>query len=192
MHSKLHTNDTIARIAVMPSVFDADVCARIRALVEDRPPAQGKVGTAVADNPRMRRSDIWVLPPNEDTAFIFEPIRDVVLRLNQGYGFELQGFAEGCQIARYRDGEAGHYDWHIDLGTGVASRRKLSCSVQLSAASDYEGGDLDFHLSGLNRESIRAQGTLVAFPSYLEHRVAPVTRGTRFSLVVWVEGPPYR
>jgi hypothetical protein len=48
------------------------------------------------------------------------------------------------------------------------------------------------HLSGLDRERMRQQGTLIAFPSFLEHRDAPVTRVERFSLVAWVDGPPYR
>jgi PKHD-type hydroxylase len=64
--------------------------------------------------------------------------------------------------------------------------------VQLSAADVYEGGDLEFHLSGLDRTRMRRQGTLIAFPSFHEHRVTPVTRGQRFSLVAWVDGPPFR
>ena len=85
-----------------------------------------------------------------------------------------------------------NYDWHIDLGTGRFSRRKISLSVQLSVASAYEGGELEFHISGLDREKMRQQGALIAFPSFLEHRVTPVTQGVRFSLVAWVDGPPYR
>ena len=37
-----------------------------------------------------------------------------------------------------------------------------------------------------------AQGTAIFFPSYMEHAVVPVTKGTRYSLVCWVLGPNFR
>jgi PKHD-type hydroxylase len=69
----------------------------------------------------------------------------------------------------------------------------LSISVQLSDPSEYEGGDLQFSLYG-DRTVIaeKEQGTMVIFPSYMRHRVTPVTRGTRRSLVTWITGPPFR
>ena len=185
-------NDTLTRIAVLPQLFDAASCARAIAMAQRFPATEGRVGTADVEQSGIRRSQIWFFDPAPETDFIFAPLHEAVLKLNQGYRFELTGFASGCQIARYTGEQQGHYDWHIDLGSGRFSRRKLSLSVQLSASDAYDGGDLDFHLSGLDRTRMRQQGTLVAFPSFLEHRVAPVTRGERFSLVVWVDGPPYR
>lgn len=185
-------NDAITKVAVLPRLLDPAGCARAVELAQRFPAAEGRVGTGDQQRSEIRRSQIWIFEPAPETEFIFRPLRDAVLQLNQGYRFELAGFATGCQIARYHESDQGHYDWHIDLGTGRFSRRKLSLSIQLSPADGYAGGDLDFHLSGLDRARMREQGTLIAFPSYLEHRVAPVTRGERFSLVAWIEGPPYR
>ena len=98
------------------------------------------------------------------------------------------GFFEGVQVASYSGG--GHYGWHMDVGQGVVSTRKLSISVQLSDPADYDGGELEFLASG--DCGPRTQGTLIAFPSFLVHRVRPVTRGTRWSLVSWVAGPSFR
>jgi PKHD-type hydroxylase len=100
----------------------------------------------------------------------------------------LSGFQEPLQIAEYESG--GHYDWHVDIGADITSGRKISASVQLSDGNGYEGGELEF----LNVDSMdfpRSLGSVIIFPSYLPHRVKPVTRGIRRSLVVWVHGNPF-
>ena len=71
--------------------------------------------------------------------------------------------------------------------------RKLSMSVMLN--SNFEGGEFEFVT--YNKEvgtitSIEATaGSIIVFPSSMEHRVAPVTKGTRYSLVCWFVGPPF-
>lgn len=185
-------NDAMTRVAVHTLLFDAATCAQAIELARRSSFTQGRVGTDEARRRQIRRSDTWFFDATPETDFIFAPLYSAVMRLNQSYNFDLTSFATGCQIARYSAEDQGHYDWHIDLGIGRFSRRKLSLSVQLSPSDAYEGGDLEFHLSGLNRNNMRQQGTLIAFPSFLQHRVTPVTRGERFSLVVWVDGPPYR
>jgi PKHD-type hydroxylase len=64
--------------------------------------------------------------------------------------------------------------------------------VQLSDPADYDGGELEFMMHRSVVQAERAQGTVVLFPSFLQHRVRPVTRGVRRSLVFWVHGPPFR
>jgi PKHD-type hydroxylase len=185
-------NDNLTRIAVLPGVLDPERCARAIELAQRFPASEGRVGGSDVERAEIRRSQIWFFDPSPETDFIFDPLRQAVQLLNQGFNLELAGFATGCQVARYTAEVQGHYDWHIDLGTGRFSRRKLSLSVQLTDPADYEGGDLEFHMSGLDAARMRQQGTLVAFPSFHEHRVTPVTRGERYSLVAWVDGPPYR
>jgi PKHD-type hydroxylase len=185
-------NDRLSQVIVWPDLFDRATCERVIALVRPFAPARGRIGATDSSDAGIRRSDIWFFDPEPATAFVFDRLTEAVQYLNQGYGFELTGYASGCQVARYAAGEQGHYDWHMDLGTGPMSCRKLSVSVQLSEAAAYDGGDLEFRLAGLDRQRLRQQGTLLAFPSYLQHRVAPVTRGERWSLVAWIEGPPYR
>lgn len=188
----LEYNDVLTKVAVLPDVFDAATCDRAIALARRFPAAAGRVGAEDARKDKIRRSDIWFFDPTPETEFIFSTLQGAVEYVNRGFGLDLTTFGTGCQIARYSSDVRGHYDWHIDLGTGRFSRRKLSLTVQLSAADAYEGGDLEFHLSGLDSARMRKQGTLIAFPSFHEHRVTPVTRGERFSLVAWVDGPPFR
>jgi PKHD-type hydroxylase len=185
-------NNFITKVAVLPDLFDEATCARAIALARRFRATEGRVGTGDDRNDEIRRSEIWFFEPSPETDFIFAPLRRAVQHVNQGFGFDLTTFGTGCQIARYSSDVLGHYDWHIDLGTDRFSRRKLSLTVQLSPADSYEGGDLEFHLRGLDAARMRRQGTLVAFPSFHEHRVTPVTRGERYSLVAWVDGPPFR
>jgi PKHD-type hydroxylase len=189
---RVQHNDLLTKVAVLPALLDPASCTRAIALAQRFAPTEGRVGARDVEQSRIRRSQIWFFDPAPETDFIFAPLRKAVQHLNQGFQLELTDFGTGCQIARYSADVQGHYDWHIDLGTERFSRRKLSLSVQLSPSDAYEGGDLEFHLSGLDRMRMRQQGTLVAFPSFHEHRVTPVTRGERFSLVAWVDGPPFR
>jgi len=100
--------------------------------------------------------------------------------------------AENCQLTRYT--KDNFYNWHID-GMGSHSElqqngdtRKLSMSIILN--SDYKGGD--FEMRGLKEKIPRLEeGSIIVFPSFLEHRVTPVTKGIRYSLVAWFLGPPY-
>ena len=188
----MDTNDLMTQVAVWPDLFDAATCERAIKLARQFPASDGRVGTEDKKQSNIRRSDIWFFNPGPETKFIFDPLTQAMQHLNQGFRFELTEFGTGCQVARYASDVKGHYDWHIDLGTGRFSRRKLSMSVQLSDGGSYEGGDLEFHLSGLDRQKMRRQGTLIAFASFHEHRVTPVTKGERYSLVAWADGPPYR
>jgi len=68
-------------------------------------------------------------------------------------------------------------------------------TIQLSDDEEYEGGNLEFKNILTNEKQEKAQrqkGWVCVFPSYLEHRVTMVTKGTRKSLVAWVEGPRWR
>jgi len=93
-------------------------------------------------------------------------------------------------ILRYTAEEKGHYDWHLDYGSAF-SNRKISFSIQLSDPSEYDGGMLEVTGMPPNEET-RKKGTIILFPSYVRHRVTPVTRGTRYCIVGWVHGPHFR
>jgi len=110
------------------------------------------------------------------------------MEVNQRYKFQLTGFRERFQLASYTG--KGHFDWHSDLGRSETSTRKMSLSVQLSDPATYEGGGLEFF--GQDKLILpRAIGTVIVFPSFLIHRVTPVMRGTRLSLVAWVHGAAF-
>ena len=94
------------------------------------------------------------------------------------------------QFTEYRAVDGGHYDWHHDVNwnSQAPQDRKLSVTVQLSDSGDYTGGDFEFDEVTTSAD-LRAAGTILVFPSYLRHRVAPVTSGVRESLVAWFSGP---
>lgn len=125
--------------------------------------------------------------------WLYAKIERAVLELNtQLYNYDLYGLIENFQYTVYESAEGGHYDWHCDTGETVEPR-KISMTLQLTEPSAYEGGDLLLQGgSGGPVKAYKARGSLVAFPSYMLHRVTPVTAGTRKSMVVWVAGPPFR
>jgi len=99
-------------------------------------------------------------------------------------------YYEKMQMSRYSDG--GHYDWHIDCFAPVNGvQRKLSCSIQLNDPSEYEGGGLELEVEP-GRNMLAKQGSIIVFPSFLKHRVQPVTSGTRYAAVTWAYGPAFR
>lgn len=64
--------------------------------------------------------------------------------------------------------------------------------MQLSDEDDYVGGDLELMFGDEPQKMIRKRGTILCFPSYVLHRVTPVTEGTRYSLVAWITGPQFK
>lgn len=115
---------------------------------------------------------------------------------NRTFGFDLAGFEERPQVARYAargPGGPGHFGWHADIGGGpLARRRKLTLVVQLSDPAAYEGGALEIDPGGGPVPAPRDRGSAAVFPAFLRHRVSPVTRGVRHSLTTWLHGPPFR
>ncbi|MDQ3617968.1 MAG: 2OG-Fe(II) oxygenase [Pseudomonadota bacterium] len=187
--TRLNNNDSIGQIAIVDGFFNPDECQRAVELYVSATHHPSPIGdNRLNVGEKVRKSDVTFLPPDSEHAWLFEKLEYAVMQLNRSYGLDLSGFHESLQLARYQPG--GHYDWHVDLGTGGASNRKLSISVQLSDPAEYEGGDLEFFPS--DSPTPRTLGTLIAFPSFMVHRVSPVTRGTRHSLVSWISGPVYR
>ena len=94
------------------------------------------------------------------------------------------------QFTEYTSDQKGHYDWHHDVQWNGQSGwdRKLSVTVQLSDANEYNGGDFEFDELKTNAD-FRSQGTVLVFPSYLRHRIHPITSGTRRALVAWFFEP---
>lgn len=98
------------------------------------------------------------------------------------------------QFTEYQSTTKGHYDWHQDvwLESDRPYARKLSVVVQLSSATDYQGGEFEFFGVQNPGTTFLDRGSMLIFPSFLQHRVLPVRDGNRKSLVTWVEGPNWR
>jgi len=157
----------------------------------------------MAKDPKIRKSDIkWV-----QEQWLYDLIWPYMVTANDkaGWKFDIRA-AESVQLTRYR--KEGFYGWHRDGKSDHLSVykqpgnkfldghvRKLSMTVLLN--DDFEGGGFEF--AGYNKGKFKIQhptfeqpGSIIVFPSFLEHRVAPVTKGERYSLVVWFLGPPFK
>jgi len=141
-------------------------------------------------NPELRRTDIVWQKMTQPLGCIAKCYMEMANHY-AGWGYALTG-REDTQIGRYKSSDEGHYDWHMDAALPINGiQRKLSVSILLSDPSEFEGGELQF--KGAEDEKIfTKQGSIVVFPSFIEHRVTPVTKGVRYSAVTWISGPSFR
>lgn len=154
------------------------------------------------NDPNGARSSMvkWI-PQSEDWNWLYVRMMELAKEANdETWNFDLISADENIQYTEYYANENGHYDWHQDVGPGdLASKRKVSITLQLSEDEEYVGGDLEITGGGSGNGVFetshvcpRGKGITVIFPSYMMHRVTPVTKGTRRSLVLWVGGSHYR
>jgi PKHD-type hydroxylase len=159
----------------------------------------------IVDLKKKRDSNIvWL-----NDRWIYKEIQPFIHQANQlaGWNFDWS-FSESCQFTKYKLNQ--HYDWHCDSWEAPYANkdnpdtfgkiRKLSVTCSLSAPEDYEGGELEFDFRNMDPDKptirkcaeIKPRGSIVVFPSHVWHRVKPVTKGTRYSLVIWNLGYPFR
>ena len=181
-------NDWVAATATIPQLFSAEECRRIRDL-GNRLELAGGYMTRPGFSERKCLC-AW-MRPEAANAWIYERIAQAVREANQNYGFDLLGMMDPLQFTLYDARTRDEIGWHTDCGEGPNTTRKLSLTVQLSSPDDYEGGDLEF-LATPASSFMRHQGAAILFPALLAHRVTPVTRGRRYSLVAFMNGPPFR
>lgn len=108
-----------------------------------------------------------------------------------GWGYNITA-QQNTQITAYKSGNSGHYDWHKDTfppENGI--QRKLTCVILLNDSSEFEGGILQF--KGMEDQILlEKRGSIIVFPSFIEHKVTPVTKGVRYTAVTWATGPSFR
>lgn len=146
-------------------------------------------------SPEIRRSKVTWFQNNSETGWIYDKLAYIARMANaQFFDFDLYGFSEDFQYTTYHGLDQGHYDWHIDRGVGNngSCPRKLSMVLLLSDPADYEGGDLQVQYGDGPTSVDRTRGTVHIFPSWVLHRVNPVLKGVRKTLVVWATGPKFR
>ncbi len=150
-------------------------------------------GKKSVSNNSYRTSRVGWIPKQDQYLWLYKKMGDLVNEANsQLWNFDLFGMAEPIQLTEYHANEEGHYDWHTDVGAGKTSLRKLSITIQVSDGADYQGGELQFMSRRAPQVAEKKAGSAYVFPSYLLHRVKPVSQGIRRSIVVWVSGPPFR
>ena len=143
-----------------------------------------------------RSSNIKWVPLTPPYKKIYNLLDSLITQANKDlFNFKILNSLDNIQYTEYLSSNVGEYDWHVDAGP--TSDRKLSLTIQLSDPSEYEGGELQILPYGIdNMDNIltlpKEKGKVIVFPSYLLHRVTPITKGTRKSLVWWVGGCPFR
>lgn len=190
--------------AFQKSAFPAEFCERIVAEGE-KLPHSAEAGIGTSRNQRrdttLRETELAFFPQRRDQAWLYEPILQCVQAANAKFwNFRLSGI-EAAQYGIYNPGQ--FYGWHIDQhprpyeqGPYKGLTRKISFSLQLTDGDSYDGGDFELREPGEDdvvqrADSARARGSVIIFPSFVTHRVTPVTSGIRRSLVGWIIGPPF-
>jgi PKHD-type hydroxylase len=160
----------------------------------------GDIGVGVT-NKTIRDTNIQWAPKNDLVECI---LTRFIIQANQEalWNFDITE-PELVQIGRYKENQfyGQHIDCYIKGGDIVAtgngggviipmlSQRKISASLLLNNESEYEGGDLIILDETVK---VKKQGTIIVFPSFMAHRVTPVTRGVRYSAVCWMAGPKWK
>ena len=175
--------------------FTSEQLDSIVSICDEYPRREASIGSDGDVAKNVRQTEVSWIDHNERTGFIYDNLGYIARQLNgQFFNFDIWGFQEDIQYTVYGE-EDSHYTWHMDRGmsssTGSAPR-KLSLVIQLSDPSEYEGGDLELFTQAEAITIEKKRGLIVAFPSFVMHRVTPVTSGIRKTLVVWLTGPSFR
>lgn len=179
-----------------------DVINKIEAAVKKIKFKKGTISNGEKTQYTVRDSDVKFL----NDQFIYDAVMPLFQTANKNAGWNFKyDWCESVQYTKY--GKNQHYDWHVDMPSKLYKRkdpnfnnktRKLSGTLLLNNSSEYTGGKflIDFREhrqkeSIMQVEELQNKGDLVIFPSYLWHKVTPVTKGVRKSLVIWTIGPQF-
>jgi PKHD-type hydroxylase len=174
-------------------IFTLEQCQLIINAGRAEPQQTAQVGGTAGGtvDTKTRTSHIsWI--PFAKMQEMYKVIENIMLKTNSNhFGFDGMRLTEPAQYTEYPTG--GFYDWHIDSDVNCANEppiRKISMTCLLSPESEFEGGGLELMSDG---KIVRPkQGQAIFFASYIRHRVIPISKGVRKSLVMWFGGPSFR
>ena len=175
-------------------LFTPDQCRQIIEAGRRQQPQQAKVGMnkpeGGTDTKKRVTTISWI--PFKEMQHMYQDLNKFIQQANGNhFGFENIKITEQAQFTEYPEG--GFYDWHMDCDINMQHEppvRKISMTLLLNDPSEFEGGELE--LMGPGKFAELKQGHAIIFASFLNHRVVPVTKGVRQSLVVWFGGKPFR
>jgi PKHD-type hydroxylase len=172
-------------------LFTPEQCNLIIETGKLLPKQNAKIGTNKEVDTKTRVSHISWIPFNK-LPEMYKTLEEVMQQTNNNhFGFEGMKITEPAQYTEYPEG--GFYDWHIDSDINFKHEppvRKISMTCLLSHESEFEGGGLEISKDG---DIVRPkQGQAIFFASFIRHRVVPVTKGIRKSLVMWFGGTPLK
>ena len=125
-------------------------------------------------------------------SWLIDKIENAVEKFNSAeFNYDISNGMSEMNLLKYTPG--GKYDWHQDVIWGNKDHRKFTVILQLSDSLEYEGGDFEFRdANNLDMSKCKEKGSLIMFPSIMYHRIKPLTKGTRYSIVSWVNGPRWK
>ena len=175
-------------------LFTPEQCRQIIECGRKQKPQKAQVGMGKpgggVDTKKRTTTISWI--PFKEMQPMYDQINEFIQKANRNhFGFGDIQITEQAQFTEYPEG--GFYDWHMDTDVTMQHEppvRKISMTVLLSPENQFEGGDLELMAPG-KRVKLK-QGHAIIFASFLNHRVAPVTRGVRQSLVMWFGGEPFK
>ena len=175
-------------------LFTPDQCQKIIDAGRRQKPQQASVGMGRpqggVDTKKRTTTISWI--PFKEMEPMYNDINNFIQKANRNhFGFENVAITEMAQFTEYPEG--GFYDWHMDTDVNMQHEppvRKISMTLLLSPENQFEGGDLELMAPG--KKVNLKQGHAIIFASFLNHRVAPVTKGVRQSLVMWFGGKPFK
>ena len=177
-------------------IFTPEQCQMIINAGRSEPRNNAEVGSSLGSkggvyDTKTRTSHIsWI--PFKKMHEMYKQIEKTMLQTNGNhFGFDGMQISEMAQYTEYPEG--GFYDWHTDNDVNCQNEppvRKISMTCLLSPEHEFEGGDLELIKEG---KAVKLkQGYAIFFASFIRHRIAPVTRGNRKSLVMWFGGTPFK
>lgn len=184
------------------NAFSESECNNLIALAKKLPENNATIGvnSNLADA-SFRRSVIRWIDPNVNSEFswVYDKLWKIQIKMNHDFfGFNVTSLPP-MQFTEYDESYKGEYKSHQDVFwiTNTPTHRKVSLIVQLTDQDEYEGGNLRFENidtqpSESDYDVMRRRGTVIALPSFVYHRLEPVTKGRRHSLVGWFEGPKFQ
>jgi predicted 2-oxoglutarate/Fe(II)-dependent dioxygenase YbiX len=116
-----------------------------------------------------------------------EIIKNLIPTINQEFGYKICSIQD-IQYIKYKKGD--RYDWHMDIDDNDGAFRKISISILLN--DGFTGGNLEFFHEGETINSQINKNELIAFTSFINHRVTPVASGEREVIVAWLKGDAWR
>ena len=151
----------------------------------------------IGDVPRVRKSILKWIELNPDTNWLYKKLISQIHKVNQENFDYILKFVENLQLTEYNENQQGFYSKHNDCGDSsrlenFVDIRKLSFSIQLTSPEEYKGGELILYINDKEFIAPKTKGTIIFFESNILHEVKPVKKGTRYSLVSWVQGPNLR
>ena len=176
------------------TVFTLEECSKIKATFDGSEKKTGKLyGREEETIPDIINYHGSYIPQDDDTSWMYNRIFEKAKQLNgQSYQYDITGIEEQMYYNTYDSSLNHHFGWHVDSGHRTPYPRKLTVVVQLTDPDTYDGGTLEIRTPDQPIPVPKHLGSIVIFPSYRIHRVTPITRGVRNTVVAFVTGPELR